>query len=220
MQYLKEREAVLNCAREIYKSGMVTGTWGNVSTRVENQELMVITPSGMDYNLLEPQDMVLLDFTSEVVEGQYRPSVETPIHLGIYQQRPDVNAVVHVHSPYAVAFAVARQNIPVILEETAQVVGHEIEVAAYAHCGTQSLADNVIQALGTDKKTVLLANHGLVALGRNIAEALKVCYIVEKTAMIALQASTLGSVNALSDEDIAILNQAFKSYGQEKVTIE
>lgn len=216
MQCLNERKTVLDCAREIYKSGMVTGTWGNVSARAENRGLIVITPSGMDYNLLEPQDMVLLNFTSEVVEGQYRPSVETPIHLGIYQQRPDVNAVVHVHSPYAVAFAVARRNIPVILEETAQVVGHEIEVAAYAHCGTQTLADNVIQALGSEKKAVLLANHGLVAVGKDIAEALKVCYIVEKTAIIALHATTLGSVNTLSDEDVVILNQNFKSYGQKK----
>ncbi|MGS0764192.1 class II aldolase/adducin family protein [Syntrophomonas curvata] len=216
MQCQPERESVLNCAREIYKSGMVTGTWGNVSVRADNRELMLITPSGMDYSLLEPQDMVLLDFTGKVVEGAYRPSVETPMHLGIYRQRPDVNAVVHVHSPYAVAFAVARRNIPVILEETAQIVGHEIESAAYAHCGTQALADNVIQALGTDRKSVLLANHGLVAVGKDMAEALKVCYIVEKTAMIALRASTLGPIHALSKEDTAILNQNFKSYGQNK----
>jgi len=216
MQYQSEKESVLNCAREIYSSGMVTGTWGNVSVKVENQELMVITPSGMDYNSLEPQDMVLLDFDGKVVEGVYRPSVETPIHMGIYQRRPGVNAVVHVHSPYAVAFSVARRSIPVILEETAQIVGHEIEIAAYAHCGTQSLADNVISALGKDKKAVLLANHGLVALGKDMAEALKVCYIVEKTAMIAIYASTLGSINPLSSEDVAILNQNFKSYGQQK----
>lgn len=218
MQCLKEREAVLNCAREIYKSGMVTGTWGNVSARVENRELMVITPSGMDYNLLEPPDMVLLDFAGQVVEGQYRPSIEAPMHLSIYHERPEVNAVVHVHSPYAVAFAVARHNIPVILEETAQVVGHEIEVAAYAHCGTRLLADNVLKALGTDKKVVLLANHGLVALGKDMAEALKICYIVEKTAMIALNARILGPVHVLAADDVAILNQSFKSYGQEKVT--
>jgi L-fuculose-phosphate aldolase len=170
----------------------------------------------MDYSLLEPQDLILLDATGKVVEGSYRPSVETPMHLRIYRQRSDVNAVVHVHSPYAVAYAVARRSIPVILEETAQVVGHEIAVAAYAHCGTQALADNVMQALGSDKKAVLLANHGLVAVGKDMAEALKVCYIVEKTAMIALHASTLGTVQALSDKDIAILNQSFKNYGQKK----
>jgi L-ribulose-5-phosphate 4-epimerase len=216
MQYQMERESVLNSAREIYNSGMVTGTWGNVSAKVKNQELMVITPSGMDYNSLEPQDMVVVDFEGKVVEGSYRPSVETPLHLGIYQKRPDVNAIVHVHSPYAVAFSVARRTIPVILEETAQVVGHEIEIAAYAHCGTQSLADNVISALGKDKRAVLLANHGLVALGKDMAEALKVCYIVEKTAMIAIYASALGSINPLSGEDVAVLNSNFKSYGQQK----
>lgn len=216
MQCQPERKSVLNCAQEIYKSGMVTGTWGNVSVRTDNRELMLITPSGMDYSLLEPQDMVLLDFNGKVVEGAYHPSVETPMHLSIYRQRPDVNAVVHVHSPYALAFAVARRNIPVILEETAQIVGHEIESAAYAHCGTQALADNVIQALGTDRKAVLLANHGLVTVGQDVDEALQVCYIVEKTAMIALRASILGSIHALSNEDTAILNHNFKNYGQKK----
>lgn len=216
MQYLNERQLVLNCAREIYHSGMVTGTWGNVSVRAKNKELMVITPSGMDYNVLEPEDMVLVDFSGKVIEGQYRPSVETSMHLGIYQRRADIHAIVHAHSPYAVAFSVARKNIPVILEETAQVVGHEVKVAAYAHCGTQQLADNVAKALTGNKKAVLLANHGLVALGQDITEALKVAHIVEKTAMISIYARTLGPVHSLSAEDVAYLNHSFKSYGQEK----
>lgn len=216
MQYLEERQAVLKCAREIYKSGMVTGTWGNVSVRVTEKKLMIITPSGMDYETLEAEDMVLLDFNGQVLEGKYRPSIETPLHRGIYQQRSDINAIVHVHSPYAVAFAVARKNIPVILEETAQVVGHEVEVAAYAHCGSQQLADIAVQSLGNNKKALLLANHGLIALGKDIGEALKVSYIVEKTAMISIYASILGTVHSLSGEDISLLNQSFKSYGQKK----
>ena len=77
MRYLEERQAVLDCAREIYTSGMVTGTWGNVSVRVTGKKLMVITPSGMDYETLEPEDMVLLDFSGQVVEGKYQPSIET-----------------------------------------------------------------------------------------------------------------------------------------------
>ncbi len=216
MQYLEERQAVLNCAREIYTSGMVTGTWGNVSVRVADKQLMIITPSGMDYETLEPEDMVLLDFRGQVVEGKYRPSIETSLHLGIYHRRYDINAVVHVHSPYAVAYAVARKNIPVILEETAQVVGHEVEVAAYAHCGSQQLADIAVQALGNNKKALLLANHGLIALGKDMTEALKVSYIVEKTAMISIYASVLGTPHSLSPEDVSFLNQSFKNYGQKK----
>ncbi len=216
MHYFEERQAVLNCAREIYTSGMVTGTWGNVSVRVADKELMIITPSGMDYATLEPEDMVLLDFNGQVVEGKYRPSIETSLHLGIYKQRSDINAVVHVHSPYAVAFAVARKNIPVILEETAQVIGHEVEVAAYARCGSQQLADIAVQALGEEKKALLLANHGLIALGQDIPEALKICYIVEKTAMISVYASVLGTPHSLFPEDVSFLNQSSKSYGQKK----
>lgn len=216
VQYLEERQAVLNCAREIYSSGMVTGTWGNVSIRVTGKKLMLITPSGMDYQTLEPEDLVLLDLNGQIVEGKYRPSIEAGLHLGIYQQRSDINAVVHVHSPYAVAFAVARKNIPVILEETAQVVGHEVEVARYAHCGSQQLADIAVQALGDKKKALLLANHGLITLGEDLTEALKVSYIVEKTAMISIYASTLGTIHSLSPEDVSFLNQSFKNYGQEK----
>ena len=83
---------------------------------------------------MDAEDMVLLDGEEKVLAGKYKPSVETPLHLGIYKKRPEINAIVHVHSLYATAFAVARQNIPVILEEAAQVIGHEVRVAPYALC--------------------------------------------------------------------------------------
>lgn len=219
MQHLQERNELLRIAREIFSSGMVSGTWGNVSSRVPGPGLMLITPSGMDYNEMEAEDMVLLDKEGKVLSGQYKPSVESPLHLGIYKKRPETNAVVHVHSIYATAFAVARQNIPVILEEAAQVIGHEIRVAPYALCGTQQLAENAIKALGKDKKAVLLANHGLLGLGGNLAEALQVCLVAERTARIAIYSRILGPLHSLRAEDILSLRQAFQNYGQEKVPL-
>lgn len=215
MRYLKERKEVMDTAKEIYKANLVSGTWGNVSTRISGEKLMIITPSGMNYESLTVEDMVLVDMQGNVQEGCWKPSVETRLHAEMYTRRPDVGAVVHVHSLFATVFAVAQQKIPVLIEETAQVIGHEIEVAPYAICGSDELAVNTADILGQGR-AVLLANHGLIGVGKNTADALKVCYIAEKTAMIALYAKQLGSVNSLPDDDITMLNQNFKNYGQKK----
>lgn len=216
MQYGQEREQVLEAAREILANRMVIGTWGNVSIRISGQELAVITPSGMEYQSLAPDDMVLVNFDGKVVEGNYRPSIETPMHVEIYKRRPDAGALVHVHSPYATAFAVAGHTIPVILEETAQAIGHEIQTAPYARCGSRLLATRVAEMMGKQGRAVLLANHGLIGLGLDIKDALKVCYIVEKTAMVALLARQLGPLRSLSAEEIEIFHQGFPSYLQGK----
>ena len=216
MDYLKGRREVLNTAREISASKMVTGTWGNVSIRVENHPLILITPSGMSYGTMSIEDIVLVDMQGNVVEGIWKPSVETPLHLEIYRNRPDVGAIVHVHSTYATTYAVARKSIPVILEETAQVIGHEILTAPYAICGSEELAGLAAQTLG-DGQAVLLANHGLIGVGENSAAALKVCQIAEKTARVALLAIILGDVQSLSVEETAQLNSNFRNYGQAKI---
>jgi L-fuculose-phosphate aldolase len=215
MRYLKERIEVMNTAKEISDSKLVSGTWGNVSVRINNESLMVITPSGMDYDTLTVEDMILVDLQGQVVEGDWKPSIETPMHTEIYKKRPDVNAIVHVHSLYSTIFAVAHQNIPVVIEETAQVIGFEIEVAPYATCGSQELAVNTANTLGSNR-AVLLANHGLVGVGKNVADALKVCTVAERTAEIVLYAKQLGNVNSLQLADIAILHESFRHYGQKK----
>ncbi|MEQ8173568.1 MAG: class II aldolase/adducin family protein [Syntrophomonadaceae bacterium] len=215
MKYLELRRQVVKTAQEILAARMVTGTWGNVSLRVPGEELLIITPSGMEYEKLQSEDMVLVDFSRQVKEGSYRPSIETPMHLAIYQNRPDVNAVVHVHSPYATAFAVAGKSIPVILEETAQAVGHIIEVVPYARCGSKLLASQVVDTLGPSGRAVLLAMHGMVGVGIDVKEALKVCYITEKTALVALLARQLGPLPSLEQKDIDAFRQGYQGYLQE-----
>jgi L-ribulose-5-phosphate 4-epimerase len=220
MRFLEERRQVLAAAREISQSGMVMGTWGNVSMRCPEPELMLITPSGVDYQLMSMEDMVLLDSSYRIREGSYKPSIETPLHMEIYRNREGVKAIVHVHSIYASSFAVARKSIPVILEETAQVVGHELPVAEYALCGTQALATAVLDSLGEDRRAVLLANHGLLAAGVSMEDALRICYVVEKTAQIALYAQELGGARTLESAEIVQLYQKFKSYGPSKIVKE
>lgn len=215
MRYLQDRKAVLRTAREIYEEKLVPGTWGNVSQKVKNEPFVLITPSGMDYRTMTIEDIVLLDMDAQVVEGERTPSIESQLHTAIYKNRPDVGGVVHVHSTYASAFAVAGKSIPVILEETAQVVGHAVEVAPYAHCGSLDLAEQAVRTLGNGQ-AVLLANHGLVGVGADVQAALKVCNIAEKTAMVSFFANSLGQIKELSQEDITLLREKFSHYGQNK----
>jgi L-fuculose-phosphate aldolase len=218
MNYLPERKAVLDTAREIYESKLVPGTWGNVSVRIKDMPHMLITPSGMEYNTMSIEDIVLLDLEGKLIEGVWQPSVETPMHAAIYRNREDIGAIVHVHSTHATVFAVAGKSIPVILEETAQVIGHPIPVAPYAPCGSMQLAQRATKSLGSGN-AILLANHGLLGVGSDVAEALKVCYTAEKTAMVALYAHSLGGINVLTPEEVTVLHQNFKNYGQKKYKI-
>lgn len=213
---MEERRQVLSAAREIAGSGMVIGTWGNVSARSQEVEGFVITPSGMDYANLTPEDMVVVDYDGQVVEGRFKPSGETPLHLSIYLARPDVRAIVHVHSPYATAFAVAGIPIPVILEETAQAIGHEIAVVPYAITGSRKLGKHAVQTLGENGCAALLAHHGVVGCGSSVGEALRICYVTEQTAQVGLYARLLGPIKGLPETEVDRLHEGFKKYGQNK----
>ncbi len=216
MQFLEERKKVLTVAKDLSESGLVIGTWGNVSARCQGHDLMIITPSGMNYKTMGLSDLVLVDADGGVVQGNYKPSTESALHMGIYRARPQVNAVVHTHSTFASAFAVAGVELPIILEEMAQVIGNTVETAEYATCGTEALADVVIAALGQDREAVFLANHGLVALGSSPKEALTKANVVEKACQIYIYAELLGGSKSIPEEEIATLREAYKSYGQNK----
>ena len=216
MQYPKERKQVLAAVQEISKTGLVTGTWGNASAKCQGTDMFIITPSGMNYDTLSIEDMVLVDGNNQVVEGNFKPSVEVPMHVGIYNSRPEVQAIVHTHSTYAKAFAVARKSLPIILDELAQVIGHEVPTAKYAVAGTDALADNVIAALGNDKKAVFMAHHGLITLGSSMADALKKAHVIERACQVYIYAQLLGGSYSLSEKDISVLNENFKHYGQKK----
>ncbi len=198
-RWLKEKKEVLAAARKMLAQGLVTGTAGNVSRRLGpegGQPLLAITPSSREYLSLTPNDIQILDFDGKKVEGDLPPSVETPLHIGIYRARPDVNAVIHTHPVFATALAVAGRDLPPILDEQAAYLGGEIKAAAYAPSGTPELVKNAVAALG-DRNAVLLANHGAVGVGKTMAEAFHVCERLENTARIYLLALAAGSVNKL-----------------------
>ena len=212
MSYEQLGQKVVATAQRMHSEGLVRGTWGNVSARLPDRPGMLITPSGMDYQTMTPDDLVVIEGTT--VSGRWKPSTESPLHMAIYEKRSDVGAIVHTHSLFATAFAVAGRPIPAITEEIAQVIGGSVDHAPYAACGSSELANLAVRHLG-NKQAILLAKHGLVGVGRDLKEALLVCIIAEKTAQIATIAQALGGYWEFGPYEIMDLRDNYlNKYGQ------
>ena len=195
-EYLKKE--IIKYGSLLVEKGLVTGTGGNISVRV-SKDLMMITPSGMAYSQLVPDDLVMLDLEGNVVEGNKRPSVEVNMHRAILKARPDINVVIHTHSVYATAIAVTRQDLPPVVDTMAIVFGGGVKTAAYARIGTQELATNVVEALG-NKPAVLLANHGAVGVGKSLSGAFDVCELLEASAKTYIYANMIGKSIVLTED--------------------
>ncbi len=209
-RWLKERQAVLEYSILMEKKGLVVGTSGNVSCRLpplDGRGIMAITPSRRYYDTLSAEDIVVVDFDAEPVEGDLVPSAETLLHAAIYIARPDVWAVFHTHSVYASALAVAGKEIPPILDDQVVFLGGSIQVAPYGLPASEELSRNVTTALG-ERNAALLANHGTVAVGKDLRRAMTAAELVEKAAQVYVMASSLGKVNLLPP-DIVEVGQAF-----------
>ena len=198
----REKQAVADAARELARLGLVTGSSGNVSARLlDTDGLLAVTRLGLACSQAEAGDIVVADFDAEPLEDGAMPSSETLLHTGIYRARPNVGAVVHTHSVYASVAAVAGLEVPPVIDEMVIALGGSIRVSSYGFPGTQELADNVLRALG-DRGAALIRNHGAVGVGRDLGEAVDVSALIERVSQIYVQASILGSVNALPEEVI------------------
>jgi L-fuculose-phosphate aldolase len=196
------------------KYDLVAGTWGNISVIDAHRQHVAIKPSGMDYLELQAKDVVVVDLKGNIVDGDRKPSSEIRLHLAIYRSRPDISAVVHTHSIYASACAVAGKAIPPMVEDLVQIVGGGVDVAPYALPGTEEVAANAVQSLGA-KFAVLLESHGAVGVGKNLKEAFTVCQLIEKSAQIYLLAQLIGGAKLLKEQDVQIMHQFYKNqYGQ------
>lgn len=212
------RQAVCDAGVRMAKAGLVAGTWGNVSVRLrqERQARMVITPSGMDYFKLNPEDMVAVDLETLVPHGRWKPSVETPLHAAIYLARPEIGAIVHTHSTFACAVAAARKEIPPVLDEMVQIAGGSIRVADYGLPGSAQLVKAALSAL-EGRSAALMANHGAICLGRTVDEALLTALVVEKTAQVFIQSQLIGGAVALNQDEIQTMRTFFLTeYGQQE----
>lgn len=211
----KVQQEVCDTAKAMADGGLTAGTWGNISGRIDDT-YMVVTPSGMDYSRLVPDQMVIVNMVTGEYEGDLKPSVEVPLHAKILLTRPEVNGVVHTHSSKALAVAVTRKGIPPICDDQVQILGGDVRCAPYTYPGTIEMADSVCEAL-EDRFGALIANHGSITLGRNLKEALLGSVILEKTAQIWIDVQALGGAVEISKEDCEFFHEFFMNkYGQKK----
>ena len=196
------KQDVADTARRMADLGLVVGTAGNVSARVERddaEDLMAVTPTGVPYSGMTADDIVITDFDVDPVEGDLPPSSESLLHVGIYRARPDVHAVVHTHSVYSSVLAVLGIDLPSVIDEVVVYVGGEVRVSDYAFPGAEDLSANVCAALGP-RKAAFIANHGAVAVGRSLDEALDICLLVERASQIYVTARSIGDVRPIPAE--------------------
>ena len=199
-----EKKQVLDAARKMAEKGLVVGTAGNVSLRLPpegDRELLAITPSSLYHDSLDVDDIQILDFKGKTVQGNLTPSIETGLHIGIYQARRNVNAVMHTHSVYASAVSAAGLDIPPILEDQIAFLGSEIKLARHAPSGSKELIEYTLSALD-NRSAVLLPNHGAVSIGKTLREAFTASELVEKTAKVFMLAKLVGEVNQLPPESL------------------
>jgi L-ribulose-5-phosphate 4-epimerase len=208
------REEVWQLHLELPKCGLVAWTSGNVSARDPETGCVVIKPSGVCYEDLRPELMVVVDPDGRRVEGTLNPSSDTASHLTIYRHRPDVNGVVHTHSPYATAFAALGRPIPVCLTAIADEFGGPIPCAGFALIGGEEIGKQVVECIGASP-AVLLKNHGVFTVGPTARAAVKAAVMVEDAARAVHLALQLGPVDEIAPEDVDRLRQRYlHEYGQ------
>jgi len=209
MEAEEARENIVSISGELSSLGLVHGSWGNVSLRVDRQSFAV-TPSGVEYRFLKPREVSIvgLDLSRK---GGGKPSLESPLHAEVYRQGK-ARAVVHTHPAFASSFALARKSLPPVLEEVAQAVGGEVKCAPYAPPGSRELAEEAVRALG-DRSAAFLSHHGLVAVGETLEEALKVSLVVEKACKSYLFATLLGEVEPLPEGEVGELRRLYLGGG-------
>ena len=204
------RNAVVSAVQRLDALGMNRGSTGNVSAR--QGPGMLITPTGMGADGLAPQDLVWVGFDG-AVKGSWQPSSEWHFHQAAYLARPDLNAVVHTHSTHAAALACLRRPLPAFHYMVAVAGGDSVPLVPYFTFGTEALAAAVAHALH-DRYACLLANHGLLAAGATVAQAMKVVQEVESLCEVYLKALAVGEPAILSAEEMAVVIDKFRSYGR------
>ncbi len=188
-------------AQESLRTNLVHGTAGNFSARLPDGNV-VLTPSSLDYTTMTVDDLVVCDLEGNVVEGTRHPTTEKSLHLACLGAYDDIHAVIHCHAKFCTMFAITHQPIPCVIEEVHAFVGGDVPVANYRFTGSQELADEVSKWVG-DRAAVLMANHGLLTVGKNPKDALKIANLVEITAEMVWGAKVLGPLVPLPDSTVA-----------------
>ena len=211
------KKLLLDYTKKAYSEKLFTGTSGNLSIYDRKENCIYITPSSTSYETMTVDDIVIINPDGDILEGDRAPSSEWRLHVAIYKQRKEVTSVVHTHSPYATAFAVADMQIPIILIEMVPFIGDSIQVAKFAIPGDEEVGQEAVKAM-KGRKGCLLQNHGAVAAGENIESAYNTAVYIEDSAKIYYLSSTVGNAKVISDEQVEKfklkLNMNVKEYDE------
>jgi len=212
---------VVEVARGLFDNKLVVSTFGVVSTRIPGTDCVLVTPTGFSKARLNPDNLIIVDLDAQLVQGKFRPSVETPMHTHIHKRRPDLSTVIHTHSPMACAFAAANMDIPCVSAEQAFYLGGRVPIVKkYSLPGTSNQVEleNIVDAL-RNINAVLVRKHGVVVIGKTPEEALDTAIVLEDVATIALHSIMLSKPVEFTRRELKYLKQ-FKQtrYGQKPGT--
>ena len=209
----KERLSIIETGRRMINARLTTGTGGNLSLFNRQAGLIAIKPSGVPYQTMQPEDIVILNPAGEKVDGRLKPSSESKFHLAIYQARPDVSAILHSHQVHATTIACLGIELPAV-HYLVGYSGDKVPLAPYATFGTQDLSDNILSVLG-NYNACLLENHGLITLGTDLNQAFDIAEELELVAQIYIQARSMGEPKLLNRDQMAEVLEKFKTYGKQ-----
>jgi L-ribulose-5-phosphate 4-epimerase len=208
------RSEISRLHAELPRNNLVTWTSGNISGRDPESGWVVIKPSGVPYNELTPENMVVVNLDGQVVEGKLRPSSDTFAHVYVYSHRPEVNGVVHTHSTFATAWAAVGRPIPAVLTAICDEFGGPIPIGAYARIGNDEIGQEILRSIGSSP-AILMKNHGVFTIGRTPEAAVKTAVMVEDVARTVYYALQLGQPDEIPAEEVARAHRRYlEEYGQ------
>ncbi len=215
MEIQEAKQKIWEAGKRLLAEGLVKGTWGNISLRVD-PETMVITPSGREYQDLKPDEMVEVNILTHKYKGNIKPSTEFKMHAEVFRKRREINAVIHTHPPSASTVAAARREVPPVLDDMAQIIGPTVRVADYARSSSRKMNKVALKAL-KGRMACLLANHGAVCIGRDLEEAFVVSQVLEKACRTFIEAEFLGGAKSVNKVEAYLMHQYYlNKYSKQK----
>lgn len=212
--YDKEKREIINAGLALKEYNLIALSGGNVSMRLPNGQLLV-TPSGMAYDGMVEDDVVVMDIDGTVVEGERRPSVDSLALLHVYKNMERVNAIIHTHQVYATAISLVFDKVPNAVTTLANACAGEVHVAPFSSAASLQMGIETVEHIG-DSNAIILKNHGVITVGKNLKEALYAAVYLEDAVKTYFVAKSMGEPTLLSDEQFKEAVEVFKDYGQKK----
>lgn len=212
-KYDPEKSTVLEAAHWLAEHGYLgkRSSGGNISLRIAKQDAVAITPSGKPYLKMAVEDVCVVDLDGNLIDGTLQPSIEIGMHIGVYQHRPDVKAVIHTHQTYASVLSILNRPIPPLFDEIIVEIGQVVEIIPYAFSGSADLVQNVVGKLDNQCHCYLIQNHGALSLGSDLERAMKNAELLENVARIYYHALVTGmDVDHLPEEAIKYFDEMRK----------